>query len=203
MTALDKYRNWVTWVTEQHKGQFRKYTGEPYINHPIRVANLVEDCYGTIFDDGKLLIAKCVAVGHDVLEDVPGLTVPLLEQALINCGFEHDNDDEIDDIIWGIRALTNFFTVKSYPSLTRDDRLRWNVVQLNNMSLADFDHWIQTVKYADIYDNCRNIVELDPAFAKTYIPEKLYVMDKLDRGHPDFREVVITMLNEKMKLLLN
>lgn len=29
-------------ATEMHEGQVRKYTGEPYIEHPIAVALLVE-----------------------------------------------------------------------------------------------------------------------------------------------------------------
>jgi len=41
-----------------HDGQYRKFTKEPYINHPIRVSNNFNTEY-----------LKCIALLHDVLED--------------------------------------------------------------------------------------------------------------------------------------
>ena len=45
-----------------HKEQKRKYTGEPYIIHPVAVANMVSDYEGS--DN-----AISAALMHDVLED--------------------------------------------------------------------------------------------------------------------------------------
>lgn len=58
-------------AAEAHRGQVRKYTGEPYINHCLRVMQAVPD------------ELKVAAVLHDVLEDT---TVTV--QSLIANGFD-------------------------------------------------------------------------------------------------------------------
>ena len=52
-------------------GQTRKYTGEPYVVHPLEVANIVLSVGGT-----EAMVAA--AMLHDVLEDT-GVTFDLLE----------------------------------------------------------------------------------------------------------------------------
>ena len=49
-------------ATAAHEGQVRKYTGEPYVNHPFAVAESVADHV-----DDKVAIAA--AVLHDTVED--------------------------------------------------------------------------------------------------------------------------------------
>ena len=41
----DKARNFATLA---HAGQYRKYTGEPYINHPLRVAAMAAYAYSRL-----------------------------------------------------------------------------------------------------------------------------------------------------------
>jgi hypothetical protein len=50
-------------ATRAHEGQFRKWTGEPYIQHPARVVGLLE-AFGYTSD-----FMLAVAWLHDVLED--------------------------------------------------------------------------------------------------------------------------------------
>lgn len=52
------YEQALAIATEAHKNQKRKKTGEPYINHPIRVARM--------FDND---LEKTLAILHDVFED--------------------------------------------------------------------------------------------------------------------------------------
>ena len=47
---------------QAHYGQVRRYTGEPYVNHPIAVADLI----ASITDDEDMIIA---ALLHDTVED--------------------------------------------------------------------------------------------------------------------------------------
>ena len=54
----------IEFATQAHAGQTRKYTGEPYVNHPIEVMKLVS----MVTDDPEVLAA---AVLHDVVEDTP------------------------------------------------------------------------------------------------------------------------------------
>ena len=54
----------IKFATKAHKGQVRKYTGEPYVTHPLAVMNLVQEVPHTT----EMLIA---ALLHDVVEDTP------------------------------------------------------------------------------------------------------------------------------------
>jgi len=62
----------LVFATKKHEGQVRKFTGEPYINHPIAVADLVVKEV-TQMDYCPLInpieVYKSVAYLHDVLED--------------------------------------------------------------------------------------------------------------------------------------
>lgn len=68
LTRGDHSFGWLSGAVEfawaAHAGQVRKYTGEPYICHPITVAHMVESAGGS-----KMEIAA--ALLHDVVEDTP------------------------------------------------------------------------------------------------------------------------------------
>ena len=49
-----------------HRGQRRKYTGEPYITHPLTVAQLT---YGALKGHESVIQAVKAALLHDVVED--------------------------------------------------------------------------------------------------------------------------------------
>lgn len=55
-------------VEEAHKGQTRKITGEPYVEHPKRVAKRLE-FLSAIYQKEYVSQLKCAALLHDVLED--------------------------------------------------------------------------------------------------------------------------------------
>lgn len=67
-------------ATKGHKGQFRKYTKEPYIVHPVAVEKLVMESLGKN-DDFTLSVMSDAAYLHDVIEDCPSIT----EQDIFNC----------------------------------------------------------------------------------------------------------------------
>ena len=52
----------IQFATEAHEGQIRKYTGEPYIVHPLAVMETVS----TVEHTDEMLMA---AVLHDTVED--------------------------------------------------------------------------------------------------------------------------------------
>lgn len=62
MTELEKKA--LQFAKKAHTGQFRKYTGEPYIVHPVEVANLVRDYAHTCHES-----MYCAALLHDTVED--------------------------------------------------------------------------------------------------------------------------------------
>lgn len=57
----------LEFATRAHEGQTRKFTGAPYITHPIAVASLAKECAQWKGVDLSLL--EKVALLHDVLED--------------------------------------------------------------------------------------------------------------------------------------
>lgn len=134
----------------------RKFTGEPYIVHPIAVAEIVRTVPHT-----KEMIAA--AYLHDTREDTR------TTDADIRAAF----GDAVADLV---AMLTD--TAKP------EDGNRAARVAINRAHTAEASPAAKTVKLADLIDNTRNIVEHDPNFAAVYIPEKAALLDVLREGDP-------------------
>lgn len=137
-------------------GQTRKYTGEPYVVHPIEVASIVENAGGT-----EAMVAA--ALLHDVLEDT-GVTVDVLE--------EQFGSEVADLVLW--------LTDVSKP----DDGNRSTRKALDRQHSAAAPAAAQTIKVADLISNTRSIVAHDPGFAKVYLEEKRLLLEVLTRADP-------------------
>lgn len=127
-----------------HKGQVRKYTGDPYILHPIAVAATVKQ-----FTTDEDVIAA--AYLHDTVEDTNitfvgirndfGLVVANLVEQVTDVSRQED----------GNRAA------RKYKDL---------------IHLMQADDYGKLIKLADLYDNTKTIVQYDKTFAKVYLAEK-------------------------------
>ena len=137
-------------------GQTRKYTGEPYVVHPIEVSELVASVNGT-----EAMVAA--ALLHDVLEDTE-VTVDLLE--------EQFGSKVADLVLW----LTDI----SRP----EDGNRSARKALDRQHSAVAPAAAQTIKVADLISNTRSIIAHDPGFAKVYLEEKRLLLDVLTRADP-------------------
>ena len=182
----DRYKQFSAfqvWVEEQHEGQKRKYSETPYFGHCIKVARLVAntpDCD---------LVTLCTALGHDLLEDTPN-TEGSISEALQKFGFD---SFDVGLIMHGITSLTNTFTSTRFPDKNRIERLDMYLNQLKHNT--ELYPWIHTIKYADIIDNCRNIRELDPTFAETYLEEKRLTLAVLTGGDPKLYQLALNIVN--------
>jgi len=157
MTLVDKAKLFAT-AAHGAIGQVRKYTGEPYVTHPIRVMNLVS----TVIKDEKVLAA---ALLHDVIED----TAITKEDIALEFGV-----DVADMVV----ALSDPPKVEGGPN--RKARKAMDRDRLSKASAS-----VQTVKVADMIDNTESIVAHDPKFSKVYLEEKrllLQVLTKADAG---------------------
>lgn len=171
----------LEFVTEKHKGQVRKYTEEPYINHLVRVAsNFEKDSY--LYN-----LALC----HDLYEDTDCNSNELKEMLLDN-DFE---EKEIKRLLWGIRELTDEYTKENYPELNRNQRKNQELKRLKTTPQNSM-----TVKYADLIDNC-DIVLYDKSFGKIYLQEKYEILKHCKQGDFDLYYKAIVKHNECMKLL--
>jgi (p)ppGpp synthase/HD superfamily hydrolase len=142
----------------KHKDQLRKYTNEPYIVHPIAVADLVR----TINARDEMVAA---ALLHDVLEDTDATPDEL--RALFG--------DEVTNLVID---LTDVF-VDTELHGNRKIRKAKEAERLAGVS-AD----AQTIKVADMIDNTKTIVAHDPGFARVYLREKAALFKVLTKAHP-------------------
>jgi len=131
---------------EAHKGQVRKYTGEPYITHPAAVASILQQYFHATTTE--MLAA---ALLHDTVED----TDTTIEQIQYAFGDE-------------VAALVGWLTDMSVPS--DGNRETRKAIDRNHTAKAPF--CAQVIKIADLIHNTESIVEQDPIFAKVYLREK-------------------------------
>lgn len=106
MTDLDLVREFARYC---HDGQIRKYTGEPYINHPVSVAAYVHELGG----DKTMQMA---ALLHDTLEDT-WLTPEQLRFFLFGA-----NIAAAELVYTYVIGLTDRFTKTLRPDLNRKKR---------------------------------------------------------------------------------
>lgn len=155
MTLVERARIFAT-AAHAAVGQTRKYTGEPYVVHPIEVASIVENVGGS-----NAMIAA--ALLHDVLEDT-GVTFDLL--------VEQFGSEVAELVLW----LTDVSRQEDGNRSTR------KALDRQHSATAPAD--AQTVKVADLISNTRSIVAHDPGFAKTYLEEKRLLLDVLTKADP-------------------
>ena len=146
MSLVDKAK---LFATKAHDGQVRKYTGVPYIVHPIEVSEIVARHNGS-----KEMIAA--ALLHDVVEDTDvtideirnefGNAVALLVDDLTDVSKKEDGNREVR------KAMDREHTAKASAAA-------------------------MAVKAADMIRNGKDIKINDPAFAKVYLKEMKALLD--------------------------
>lgn len=135
--------------------QRRKYTGEPYIVHPVAVA-LVQ----TVPHTPAMIAAAYL---HDVVEDTP-VTIEEIEREF---GME-------------VAELVGWLTDVSKP----EDGNRKVRKQKDLKHTEQAPAAAKTIKIADLIDNTLTIRDRDPAFWKVYRREKMALLEVLKEGDP-------------------
>lgn len=132
-------------------GQRRKYTDDPYIVHPIRVANIVDKFGGT----DEMIAAAYL---HDVVEDT-GVSIV-----------------DIQDMFGtDVALIVDGLTDVSKP----EDGNRAVRKAMDRAHSADATYEAQFVKCADIIDNAHDIGANDPSFNVVYRKEMLLLIQVL------------------------
>lgn len=163
----ERQKTLFEFVSASHGDQKRKYTGDPYTNHLLAVAEMA-----SAYSKDPLAYEKGLC--HDLLEDT-GATEEQLFLKLREIGYTMA---EADSICECVRELTDVYTKEKYPDRNRRER-KLNEAQRLGMITPDS----QTVKYADLINNTESIVEHDPDFSKTYLEEKLQTIDYMRGGN--------------------
>ena len=137
-----------------HDGQLRKYTNEPYILHPIAVAEIVN----TVTLEKDMLRA---AILHDTVED----TDVQLHQILNKFGSR---------VAEMVSDLTDISRVQDGNRAMRKKMDREHTANSHPDS--------KTIKLADLIHNTESIVQYDGHFAKVYMKEKQLLLEVLKEG---------------------
>ena len=145
-----------TYAISAHRGQFRKYTGEPYYHHTFAVALAVMTIAGHTVEMIE------AAILHDVLEDTAS-TCGDLKAA----GF---SDHTVSLVI----QLTDIAVPEDGNRAVRKG------IERDRLALVSAE--AQSIKLCDLIDNTSSIVEHAPDFAKIYMAEKAELLKVLTRG---------------------
>ena len=153
MNLIEKARVFAT-AAHHAAGNARKYTGEPYINHPEAVVDIVSNVPHT----PEMIAAAWL---HDTVEDT-GVSLDLIK-------FEF-GEKVADLVCW--------LTDKS----TREDGNRAARKAIDRLHIAKASPEAKTIKLADLLDNTASIIERDPGFAEVYMAEKAELLKVLTEG---------------------
>jgi (p)ppGpp synthase/HD superfamily hydrolase len=157
-----------------HGNQTRKYSPERYIVHPVRVMEICRKYTSSV-------AVLAAALLHDVLEDT-NVTADEIHHFLSSVLSEQDASQTLQLVI----ELTDVYTKSKYPRWNRRKRKSKEAKRIEQTS-ADS----QTVKYADIMDNCKEIAIEDPDFAGVFLWECKMLLEKIPKGNPELREEAI------------
>lgn len=162
-----------------HGEQRRKYTPDPYIVHPIRVMEMCKK-----YTDDVCILAA--ALLHDVLEDTEVTRNEML-------GFLSTimKTEQAERTVTLVKELTDVYIKKDFPNMNRRSRKNKELERLEKTS-ADS----QTIKYADIIDNTREIVKHDPDFARVFLYECRANLRKLNKGNAKLYEEANRIVDE-------
>jgi hypothetical protein len=136
--------------------QRRKYSWKPYEVHLKAVAEIVV----SVTDDPETIAAAWL---HDVVEDTPATVGDL----------NREFGREVADLV---AQLTD---VSRPADGNRATRKRIDCEHLSRASSR-----AQTVKLADLIDNCRDICANDPRFGRVFLAEMGAFLDVLGQGDP-------------------
>lgn len=162
-----------------HGDQVRKYSGERYIAHPVRV---METCRA--FNDALPVLAA--ALLHDVLEDTR-----VEESELFNAIAPVMGPDQARETVTLVEELTDIYTRTNFPRMNRKVRKEKESLRLSKISGAG-----QTIKYADIIDNVTDIVRNDTDFARIYLREARHMLTLMTQGNAELRQQALHTLDQ-------
>jgi guanosine-3',5'-bis(diphosphate) 3'-pyrophosphohydrolase len=167
-----------------HAGQVRKYADEPFVTHPIRV---MQTC--SVYTNDVAVLSA--ALLHDVIEDTE-LTRNDLYNFLVTLMEPHHAQRTVKLV----EQLTNVYIKANYPQWNRYKRKREEIKRLSKIS-AD----AQTIKYADIIDNCNEIIHHDRDFADRFLHECRDTLQKISKGNSILYLRAIETVNTGIKEL--
>jgi (p)ppGpp synthase/HD superfamily hydrolase len=146
----------LEFAAKAHAGVYRKWSTEPYVEHPKRVAAILSEAgFGP----------EVVAAGylHDVVEDTPVTAAEI-------------------EVLFGPKVAALVLEVTKPELVPRPKRAVRRAAFWAHLAKSSYEG--ASIKLADVLDNSRNVVEVAPKFAAVYVPEMRESMKSLTHGHP-------------------
>lgn len=160
-------------ATEWHDGELRKYSHEPYIEHPRAVAAIIRSVPQHTWE----LVAA--ALLHDVLEVPEPIRTQRIQVIRRELG----------------EVVLQYVLEVSNPSRLEDgDRKTRKAI--DRAHLAKASPGGQTLRLADAVHNLHNLNELSPTFAKLYAAEKKLILPLTLSGDPTLHSRVSRIIEE-------
>lgn len=189
-TFLNNYI--LEYATEKHKGQVRKYTNEPYINHPKNVAKIILEICNDLNKINSHVLNELVNIAmlHDTVEDTDATFADIEEK-------------------FGIHLRNMIFWLTNISRPEMGNRTYRKKMDLHHILQAPIPALI--VKLADAIDNCSDIVNRDKEFAKRYLKEKSTFLraiykkykDSLNNDKTEYGLIFIKIYNKAYKIINN
>ena len=158
----------IEFAIEAHHGQVRKYTGEPYVMHPIAVSIIVAG----VSDEVNM---QCAAVLHDVVEDT-----------------EITSDEIAEEFGYTVARMVDELTDISELS-DGNRKIRKHIDLVHLMSASDDS---KTIKLADLINNSESIIKYGKGFTEIYMNEKRELLKVLVGGDKSLHARATAIVNE-------
>ena len=156
---------------QAHKDHKRKYTGEPYYVHLDEVRRIVKAAGGS--ED-----MQAAALLHDTVEDTATTSQDILKE-------------------FGPKIAKLVVELTDVSKPEDGNRKVRKGIDRDKLSMVSAD--AQTVKYADLISNGRDIGQNDPKFAKVYHAEKADLLRVMKKGNSNLRNAAIDMLPDDLR----
>lgn len=176
---LEKIRDFAD---KAHGEQQRKYTPERYIVHPVRVMEICRQ-----YTDSLPVLAA--ALLHDVIEDTP-VSEKDIAAFLKTILPENTALHTVQLVV----ELTDVYVKQAYPQWSRAKRKQEETLRLSGTSAE-----AQTIKYADILDNSREILQYDPHFGRRFLKECKAMLTLATRGNRELYKRTLNAIDTALK----
>jgi len=147
---MEIYTQALIFAVRAHGDQKRKYTNDPYVVHPIRVAEILREAKAP-----EVIVSA--ALLHDTVED----TKTTYQDLVMEFG----------------PAMADLVMEVTDPSRPEDgNRAARKAIDREHLARASV--YGKTIKLADLIDNTASIVRYDPDFARVYLAEKRLLLQE-------------------------
>jgi len=159
-------------ASEAHRDQKRKYSNDPYIHHPMRVAGR------TMLLSGSGPIEVASAWLHDVLEDTPWTQNELSKRGIPDAVIDH------------VEALTNRSIREEHKAKPREERKA-----IDRAWLAEQSVWVKKIKMLDRIDNLTEMSFQDWEFMDLYLRETKHLVGAIGMADLDLKNELLGLVD--------